>query len=561
MEGWLYAVVAEVRHEILPPLIGCADPNPIRVRFGRLSADGLESPPASIPRVIYVWGVRGSGKTRALRDMVRGSAPWVDCEDPLQAAPLADLETWIGAIDSPYVLVLDEVTSLPNWIQVLEAVANALTSTAIIATSSRLASPADRLAAHLQPAKGAKATPPPSFPFTVCEFVCASDNQGENREVGQTTPSRPAFDRVFECDLRVHLPRLKRTVILKLLKSLFEHCSCPVHKSFLARELGISRSYLDACLHALQQCGLLAYLTPYSVPSQCARNREIVSAQSFLPNPELLALTLSREAPPASIPKQARYRLLIWSHLRAAFPGATFHFWRTKEGRSLDFVFDYQPRCDLPLCVGGAPSPLETAAVQCAADDGIDPSSFSIFRRQHSLGFNYVVLPNPKAERGKQLGAYMCGGFADALAAAALPPGPERIQRQQQWLYLCTTSELLAMLRFKDMPPVIRNEWVVQRSWEAARWGLQAEQEMEQAREQAKRKAKRQSKRQPAKEMITLTTDQKAELIIAIMLSEYRRYKSEWPESPLTQEEYARMLIESELKAGPDSHPLPLPPL
>lgn len=261
----------------------------------------------------------------------------------------------------------------------------------------------------------------------------------------------------------------RQTVYLGVLKWVFDHCGDSLPKAAVATELGISRSHLDTCVDVLEERGLLSRLTPYPTTNKSALSRMLLSQQFFLPNPKAAVRALNNQSFIATMSGMARLRLFIWSLLRTVFPGGEFHFWKTKEGKVLDFVFDYEPGNRADEIIGSPPAPHETAAIQCVTDGEIDPSAFATFRRQQpSAGFNYVVLSNPKARRGKQVGDYRLGGFADALATAKLPPGPERIKRQQEWLYQCRPVELVALLHFKEMPPVIKNETLVRSCLEEA---------------------------------------------------------------------------------------------
>lgn len=337
--------------------------------------------------IVWLSGVRRSGKTTLARSLAAERTLYLDCELPSVGERVRDPENFYRNCAKP-VLVLDEVHQLPDPSRLLKIGADHFPHLRILATgSSTLAATAkfrDSLTGrkreiHLLPVLWDEF---PAFGGATLEKRLHHGGLPQALLAPDKAPSfyREWTDSYFARDIQRLFGVRGPERFTLLFEYLLRRSGGIFDTAKAASSLGISRPTVGAYLRAMEITRAVTVVRPYSGGSP----KEIVKAPkiygfdtgfvSFLRGWDSL---------------RTEDCGLLWEHLvlewlQARSPLTPIHYWRDKAGREVDFVIPRgRNRVDAIECKW---SPSDYA-----------PTALAAFRQLHPVGLNYLVGPVPGA--------------------------------------------------------------------------------------------------------------------------------------------------------------------
>lgn len=331
--------------------------------------------------IVWLSGVRRVGKTTLAQQLPE--AKILNCDLPSTARQLEDPERFFASAPST-LLVFDEIHQLPDPSRLLKIAADEHPHLKILATgSSTLAATEkfkDSLAgrkrvvhllpvlAHELPAFGVKSLERRLFHGGLPQALLAERKDPEL--YGEW------LDSYFARDVQELFRVGKRTEFLKLLELLLRQSSGALEATSLAKHCGLSRPTVMTYLDVLEVTQVLFRLRPFH-----GGGRQEVLAQPKAYGFDTGFVSFAwgyNELRPFDWGK-------LWEHLvletlRCEVGDRDLFFWRTRDGREVDFV--------LP----GRRGRVDT--IECKwTSEGFSIKNLRAFRDLHPHGFNYVLSP------------------------------------------------------------------------------------------------------------------------------------------------------------------------
>lgn len=342
--------------------------------------------------IVWLSGVRRSGKTTLASSLPSEGVLHLDCDLPSTAAVVADPELFYRSCGKS-VVVFDEIHQIPDPSRLLKIAADHFPGIRVLATGSSTLAATRKFRDSLTGRKRQVHL----FPVLWDEFSSFGASLQERLHRGGLPPAllgsqkRPAFyrewvDSFFARDVQ----RLFAVRGPERFTALFEYFlrqSGGLYESVkTASALGISRPTVGAYLRAMEITQAVTILRPYSGGSR----KELVKTPkiygfdtgfvSFFRGWDTLR--------PSDFGSLWEHLVLEW--LQARLPDERIFFWRDKSGRELDFV--------VPRSRG------RVDALECKWDSGeFDPGPLVEFRKLHPEGDNFLVCPNPGMEHKRRV--------------------------------------------------------------------------------------------------------------------------------------------------------------
>jgi len=333
--------------------------------------------------IVWLAGVRRSGKTTLAQSLGSDRIQYVNCDLPVVADMVANPELFYRNCDRP-IVVFDEMHQLRDPSRLLKIGADLFSHLKILATgSSTLAASRkfrDTLAGrkrlvHLTPVLWDEL---PAFNNTpLLKRLC----HGGLPQALLADTKAPGFyrewmDSFFARDIQRLFAFRGPDKFNALFEYVLKQSGGLLEVARAASALGISRATVDSHLRALQATHAVSLLRPFHGGSQ----KELVKM------PKIYAfdtgfLSFARGWDPL---RPEDYGLL-WEHLVLEYLQAHGHdwriqYWRDAAGREIDFVI--------------ARSRDQVDAIECKWDPAqFDPAALKVFRSYYPRGTNYLLSP------------------------------------------------------------------------------------------------------------------------------------------------------------------------
>jgi hypothetical protein len=343
----------------------------------RIEAAWKEAP------IVWLCGVRRSGKTTLTQQLGEARVHYVNCDLPVVEDMVRDPELFYRGCPKP-VMVLDEIHQLRDPSRLLKVGADLFPKLKILATGSSTLAASRKFRDTLTGRKRLVQLVP-----VLWNELEAFGNVPLLRRLlhGGLPPAllaetkKPAFyrewmDSFFARDIQ----RLFGFRNVNRFNALFEYVlrqsGGQLEVTRTASALGVSRPTVESHLQALEITHALTLVRPFHGGGQ----KELVK------QPKVYAfdtgfVSFARGWDPLR-PDDCG---LLWEHLvleslQATFPGDAIRYWRDKAGREVDFVRVRQRD--------------EVDAIECKWDAGaFDAGALKVFRAHYPKGCNYLVTP------------------------------------------------------------------------------------------------------------------------------------------------------------------------
>ena len=343
----------------------------------RIEAAWKEAP------IVWLCGVRRSGKTTLTQQLGEARVHYVNCDLPVVEDMVRDPELFYRGCPMP-VVVLDEIHQLRDPSRLLKVGADLFPKLKILATGSSTLAASRKFRDTLTGRKRLVQL----VPVLWSELEAFGNVPLQRRLLHGGLPpallaetKKPAFyrewmDSFFARDIQ----RLFGFRDMNRFNALFEYVlrqsGGQLEVTRTASALGISRPTVESHLQALEITHALTLVRPFHGGGQ----KELVKqpkAYAF----DTGFVSFARGWDPLR-PDDCG---LLWEHLvleslQAAFPDEPIRYWRDKAGYEVDFV--------------RVRSRDEVDAVECKWDAGaFDPAALKVFRSHYPKGRNYLVTP------------------------------------------------------------------------------------------------------------------------------------------------------------------------
>lgn len=285
--------------------------------------------------------MRRAGKTTLAKQWP--NATFINCDLPSNRRLLAEPETFLAQIHTE-IVVLDEVHRCENPSELLKIAADEFPHLRILATgSSTLAATkkfTDSLTGrkrtiHLCPALASEMTA-----FGISDLEQRLLRGGLPKRLLDPTPDSEFYsewlDSFYARDIQELFQIGKRTEFLKLCELLLRQSGELCSVTNLAKHTGVTRPTIMSWLNALETTHFLHTLRPFHGGGR----REILAQpKAYAFDTGFVCHTRGWENLRPEECGQLLEHLTLDS-IRAAKPSQTIHFWRDKNGREIDFVFE-----------------------------------------------------------------------------------------------------------------------------------------------------------------------------------------------------------------------------
>lgn len=344
--------------------------------------------------IVWLCGVRRSGKTTLVKSLGEDQLIYLDCDLPSVEEKVSDPEFFFHSCDRP-VVVFDEIHQLRDPSRILKIAADHFPKIKVLATGSSTLSATKKFRDTLTGRKRVVRLLPVLWEelpaFSIKDILKRLFHGGLPSTL--LAPSKiPAFyrewmDSFFARDIQ----RLFSFRDMEKFNAFFEYIlkqsGGQLEAARAASMLGISRLTVDSHLQALEITQALTLVRPFYGGAQ----RELVKI------PKVYAfdtgfVSFAKGWDPL---RREDYGLL-WEHvvlesLLANFPDEKVYYWRDKAGREIDFV---------------VPSNRESVrAIECKwSPSEFSPASLKIFRHYYPRGKNYLVCPSQSKGYPKRYG-------------------------------------------------------------------------------------------------------------------------------------------------------------
>lgn len=334
--------------------------------------------------IVWLCGVRRSGKTTLTRDLPAESVHYVNCDLPVSAQMLRDPELFYRECRRE-IVVFDEIHQLEDPSRVLKIGADAFPNLKILATGSSTLAATRKFRDTLTGRKRTVHLTPVTFE-ELADFGAATLKKrllhgGLPQPLLAETPDpgfyREWLDSFFSRDIQglfaFHAPEKFNALFEYLLRQsggLFE-----VAKA--ASGLGISRPTITAHLRALEITQAVTILRPFFGGGGQKELTKMPKVYAFDTGFVCFAKGWDTLRPEDC---GVLWEHLVLEFLQARRPDADIRYWRNKAGRELDFVLPRnRDRVDVLECKWNP--------------QDFDPAALKAFRALHPGGRNYVISP------------------------------------------------------------------------------------------------------------------------------------------------------------------------
>ncbi len=333
--------------------------------------------------IVWLCGVRRSGKTTLARSLEPQGFLYVNCDLPATEDRVRDPELFFRACGQAGV-IFDEIHQLRDPSRLLKIGADLFPEKRILATGSSTLGASSKFSdtltgrkrsVHLTPVLWEElATFGVSLPTRLFHGGLPQALLADRKS---SSFYREWLDSYFARDLQ----RLFGLRDIQRFTAFIDYALRQSGGQFevakAARTLGIARPTVESHLRAMETTKGLSLIRPYhggnlyeitKLPKLYAFDTGFVSfARGWDPlRQEDLGLL---------------WEHLVLEQLQARFPETSVRYWRDKRGREVDFVLDV--RRD------------QVTAIECKWDSGaFDVAGLRAFRERYPLGDNYLIVPN-----------------------------------------------------------------------------------------------------------------------------------------------------------------------
>ena len=329
--------------------------------------------------IIWLSGIRRCGKTFLCRSIP--DTEYFDCELPRTRSRMEDIESFFEGLRGRRV-VLDEIHRLQDPAQLLKIAADHYKDVRIVATGSSTLEASAKFKDTLTGRKAALWL----TPMIMADMKDFENASLDHRLLHGGLPPFFLEERVPERDFQEwmdsywakdiqELFRLERRASFqKFLELLFVDSGGIFEATRFASPCEVSRTTIANYLQAAEATYVAHIIRPFS----SHKPTEIVSA------PKVYAFDTGFVCYFRGWDKlRAQDKGGLWEHfvlneLMARLQSRAVHYWRTKQGREIDFV----------LC----PRNGQVHAIECKlSEQGFDHAAMSAFRRTYRNGRNFLV--------------------------------------------------------------------------------------------------------------------------------------------------------------------------
>lgn len=362
--------------------------------------DRLEQAWAEAP-IVWLAGVRRSGKTTLAQSLGRERSLYVNCDLPATEDMVRDPALFFRHCDRP-VVVFDEIHQLRDPSRVLKIAADEFPKLRVLATGSSTLSASKKFRDTLTGRKRLVHL----VPALTGELAAFGASLEKRLYHGGLPPAllaaakQPSFyrewlDSFFARDIQ----RLFAFRDINRFNALFEYVlrqsGGQLEVTKTASALGISRPTVESHLQALEITQALTLVRPFHGGGQ----GEIVKQpKAYAFDTGFVSFARGWD------PLRPSDKGLLWEHLvveafSAQWPGEPVRYWRDKAGREVDFV---RPR--------GRDA---VDAYECKwSVDAFEPDALKVFREYYPKGDNYLLTPSatrPYVKKAQGLELTVCG--------------------------------------------------------------------------------------------------------------------------------------------------------
>jgi uncharacterized protein len=334
-------------------------------------------------KVPLVWlaGVRRVGKTVLAKEL--GSAEFLNCDLPGDAARLADPETFFRSVREPLV-ILDEVHQLPDPSRVLKIATDAFPGLKVLATGSSTLAATRKFRDTLTGRKRSVILQPvlaEELPaFGIKDLQVRLLQGGLPPALLSATPDWEFYaewlDSYFARDVQELFRVEKRSAFLLLVELILRQSGGLAEVTSLAKHAGVSRPTVMSWLEVLQATHVARFLRPFSGGGR----------RELLARPKIYGFDTGFVCHARGWDRLRPEDCgQLWEHLvldtLLSIPLLRLHFWRDESGREIDFVIPQtRNRIDTIECKWNA--------------DAFEPDNLLRFRESYKTGRNIVVTAN-----------------------------------------------------------------------------------------------------------------------------------------------------------------------
>ncbi len=333
--------------------------------------------------IVWLSGVRRSGKTTLARSLGSDRCLYIDCDLPVVEDMVRDPQLFYRSC-SHEVVVFDEVHQLRDPSRLLKIGADLFPQLRILATgSSTLAATRKfrdtltgrRRTVHLTPVLWGELA---SFGVTLSRRLL----HGGLPEALLAVAKQPAFyrewlDSFFARDIQRLFGFRDIDRFNAMLDYVLRQSGGQFEIAKAAKALGIARATVESHVRALEIAHAVTVVRPFHGGTQ----REITK------QPKLYAfdtgfISFARGWDSLRAEDQGQlWEHLVLEHLQATFPDTPLRYWRDKAGREIDFVI--------------TANRASVHAIECKWDpSGFDAAALKHFRAHYPNGRNYLVTPS-----------------------------------------------------------------------------------------------------------------------------------------------------------------------
>ena len=345
--------------------------------------------------IVWLSGVRRSGKTTLAQSLVDEPIHFINCDLPAVADMVGDPVRFYRGLEHS-VLVLDEVHQLSDPSRLLKIGADMFPKLRILATGSSTLAASKKFRDTLTGRKRQVHLPPVLFE----ELAAFGDVSLERRlyhgglPPALLAPAKQAgfyrewMDSFFARDIQ----RLFGFRDFNKFNALFEYVLRQSGGQFemtkAATALGVARPTVESQLEALEITHAAIRVRPFHSGGQ----QEVVKMPKVYAFDTGFVSFARGWDPLRASDKGVLWEHVVLEHLLAHFPHQPVHYWRDKAGHEVDFVLVRNRDA--------------VDAIECKWNPAeFDPANLKVFRASYPKGENYVVSPISTASYGKRWGA------------------------------------------------------------------------------------------------------------------------------------------------------------
>jgi hypothetical protein len=343
--------------------------------------------------IVWLSGVRRSGKTTLARALGEDRILYVNCDLPIVEDRIRDPELFFRDTHEP-IVVFDEIHQLRDPARLLKIGADQFPQRRILATGSSTLAASGKFRDTLTGRKRLVHLLPvlwnelPAFGAPLARRLF----HGGLPQALLATSKSPAFyrewlDSFFARDIQ----RLFGFRDINRFNALFEYVLRQSGGQFeitkTATALGITRVTVESHIRALEITHAVTVVRPFHRGGQ----KEIVKQPRIYGFDTGFVSFVRGWDPLRPDDMGPLWEHLVLEHLQAHFPDASIGYWRDKAGREVDFVI---PR-----------GRDEVDAIECKwHPDAFDPKALEVFRTSSPKGRNFLVTPSGAPPRVKMFG-------------------------------------------------------------------------------------------------------------------------------------------------------------